>query len=154
MKQLQVWGPDRKKILARFDKKIRQWGITMPKVMPMVSNFGINEFDKTGLIEYWVSNEEKQGYCGKYLFVFNNQSCPEHSHKHKHETFFVVKGKVRMKINGKQYIKNQGYTVVMPPNVKHSFTGYSGDALLLEVSTPCIVTDNYFTDKRIAALFK
>jgi len=36
------------------------------------------------------------GYCGKYLFVFDGQTCPLQQHKRRHETFFVVQGRVRM----------------------------------------------------------
>ena len=36
----------------------------------------------------------------------------------------------------------------MPPGKRHSFTG-KGPALLLEVSTPCLVKDNVFENPNI-----
>ena len=38
------------------------------------------EFDRVGLIEFWIANEKEAGYCGKYLFAFDGQQCPAHSH--------------------------------------------------------------------------
>lgn len=151
--KIQLWGKARRTALREFGRVLKKWELKMPKgEVVLVSDFGLKEFYNTGLIECWISNEEKHGYCGKYLFVFDNQTCPEHFHKIKHETFFVVKGKVRMKINGKTITKKEGEKLVMPAGVKHSFTGM-GDALLLEVSTPCVIKDNYFSDKRIRKLF-
>ena len=40
------------------------------------------------LIENWVVNEEDEGYCGKFLFVFDGQMCPCHYHPFKHDTCF------------------------------------------------------------------
>jgi len=120
----------------------------MPRVRPLVLDFGVGEFEKTGEIEFWVANFAREGYCGKFLFVFDGQTCPYHCHKIKHETFFVMKGAVRMKVNGKTRKMEEGDRLVMPPGVRHSFTG-AGPALLLEVSQPSVREDNFFSDRRI-----
>ena len=99
-KDAQIWDKTRDETLTRFNKVMKKWGLTMPPVEPQLLDFGLGDFYKTGLIEYWVANEEKEGYCGKFLFVFDGQTCPYHYHKMKHETFFIVKGKVKMKVNG------------------------------------------------------
>jgi len=87
-------------------------------------------------------------YCGKYLFVFDGQTCPEHGHRRKHETFFVVKGKVRMRCGGRAKVMTEGDVLPVPPGRKHSFTGI-GPALLLELSMPCEIADNSFSNPRI-----
>ena len=120
----------------------------MPPVEPQVLDFNLGKFYQTGLIEFWIANEAKQGYCGKFLFVFDKQTCPYHHHKLKHETFFILKGKVRMKVGKKELIKSQGGVLVMSPGKNHSFTG-AGNALLLEVSKSCTPDDNIFKDKQI-----
>ena len=120
----------------------------MPAVEPQVLDLGTGNFSRTGIIEYWVCNEDKQGYCCKFLFVFNGQTCPYHLHKLKHETFFVLKGKVSMKISGKTKIRKEGDTITMKQGALHSFTGV-GPALLLEASKPCKPGDNYMQDKRL-----
>ena len=71
----------------------------MPPSQRLVLDFGLGDFKGTGLIECWLANEVAAGYCGKYLFVFDRQTCPAHLHRKKHETFFIAKGRVRMVID-------------------------------------------------------
>ena len=144
----QIRGKHRQEALGKFRKIMNRWGLTMPAVEPQALDFGLGGFYKTGLIEYWLANENRQGYCGKFLFVFDGQTCPYHHHNLKHETFFVLKGKVRMKVGQKESVKSQGSLIIMPQKLAHSFTGL-GNALLLEVSKPCKPDDNIFTDKQI-----
>ncbi len=145
---MQVRGELRERALAGFAKQMRGWDVAMPAVEPLVLDFGLGQFEKTGLIEYWIANEEQAGYCGKYLFVFDGQTCPLHSHAKKHETFYVVKGSVTLTVNGKPHTMTPGAVLAMPPGDVHSFRG-NGNALLLEISTPCLVADNRFEDPRI-----
>ncbi|MFH1824055.1 MAG: D-lyxose/D-mannose family sugar isomerase [Candidatus Firestonebacteria bacterium] len=146
-KSYQIWGKKRDWALNKFKKVLKKWKINMPKVKPQVLDLGLDNFYKVGLIEYWVANENKEGYCGKFLFVFNGQTCPYHKHNFKHETFFILKGKVKMKIHGKESIKKQGNLVMVPQGSYHSFIGL-GNALLLEVSKPCKPNDNIFENKK------
>ena len=141
-------GRQATRALARFRTLLRTWELAMPKVEPLVLDFGLGEFAATGLIEYWVANEEKAGYCGKFLFVFDGQTCPLHRHRTKHETFFIVKGQVRMHFGAKTLVLKEGDVLPVAPWKYHSFTGI-GPALLLEVSMPCQVDDNFFHDRRI-----
>jgi mannose-6-phosphate isomerase-like protein (cupin superfamily) len=145
---VEIQGEERQKALDAFKTYLAGWQLSMPEVVPLFLHFGLNDFYHTGLVEYWVANETTLGYCGKFLFVFDGQTCPFHAHKMKHETFFVVKGCVRMKTDNQEMLLKQGDRLVMPPGVGHSFTGV-GPALLLEVSLPSILQDNFFTDKRI-----
>jgi len=115
---------------------------------PLVLDFGLGRFDEVGEIEFWVANEEAAGYCGKFLYVADGQTCPYHRHARKHETFFVVKGRLRMLIDGQERILSEGETLVMPPGQEHSFTGI-GPALVLEVSMPSRRVDNFFADRAI-----
>ena len=146
--ELQLWGEEREKALDEFRQQATAWGLTMPEIEPLVIHFGLNDFRKVGLIEYWIVNDERAGYCGKFLFVFDGQTCPHHRHNVKHETFFVVKGKVTMTTDGEERVMQEGDTLIMEPGTGHSFTGV-GNALLLEVSMPATVNDNFFADKRI-----
>ena len=146
--EMQVWGEERDKALEEFKRRIDAWGLTMPDVEPLVSQFGLNELREVGLIEFWVVNNAEAGYCGKFLFVFDGQTCPCHCHQRKHETFFVVKGAVAMSVDDEEREMTEGDTLVMAPGTRHSFTGL-GPALLLEVSMPSSLNDNFFDDKRI-----
>ena len=146
---MQLAEPMRQEALGLFAKQIRDWGLSMPPVEPLVMDFGVGDFNNVGLVEYWIANEITAGYCGKYLFLFDGQQCPYHSHRQKHETFSIVKGRVRMVVNGKEQIMKEGDILAMPPGDVHSFTGI-GNALVLELSMPCLVDDNCFEEPAIA----
>ncbi|MDD2707601.1 MAG: D-lyxose/D-mannose family sugar isomerase [Verrucomicrobiae bacterium] len=144
----QIYGKERARILELFNREILAWDLKMPGNEPLVIDFGLRRYSEMGLIEFWIANEEKEGYCGKFLFVFNNQTCPYHYHHYKHETFFVVKGKVKMNVEGKVVIMKEGESLAMARGTSHSFAGI-GPALLLEVSKPCLPNDSIFHEKKI-----
>jgi quercetin dioxygenase-like cupin family protein len=146
----QLTSEARRLALAHCSAALAAWGLTMPQVEPLVLDFGLNRFDEVGEIEFWVANEEGAGYCGKFLFVAEGQTCPEHRHARKHETFFVLKGAVRMIVDGEERLLREGDTLIMPPGQQHAFTGV-GPALLLEVSMPSRRRDNFFADRAIGA---
>ncbi len=145
---VEVLGDEREKVLAGIRKQIADWGLTLPAVTPLPLHFGLHDFKEIGETEFWVANEAEHGYCGKFLFVFDGQTCPYHQHRVKHETFFLVKGALRMKVGEEERLMREGDLLVMPPGVGHSFTGV-GPALVLEVSMPSIRMDSFFADKRI-----
>ena len=145
---VEVQGPEREKALAAIQDQIAAWGLKMPPVTPMPMQFGLDQFMEIGETEFWVANDSEHGYCGKFLFVFDGQTCPYHHHVMKHETFFILKGTLRMKVGEQERLMREGDLLAMPPGVGHSFTGV-GPALILEVSMPSILQDNFFADKRI-----
>lgn len=134
--------------LPPFHRQIVSWGVGLPDTELLVLDFGLDQFDSVGLIESWVANETAAGYCGKYLYVSDGQTCPMHHHKHKHETFFVMEGRIRVILDEKTIELGKGDRLAVPTQIKHSFTGV-GPALLLELSQPCLIDDNYFEDTRI-----
>ena len=144
----QVTGAERERALQRCQDVIRAWGLAMPAGAPLALDFGLGRFSEIGEIEFWIANEERAGYCGKFLFVDDGQTCPYHKHERKHETFFVLKGKLRMTVDGVERVMSEGETLVMGPGKRHSFTGI-GPALIIEVSMPSTRGDNFFADKHI-----
>ncbi|MFA5865888.1 MAG: D-lyxose/D-mannose family sugar isomerase [Phycisphaerae bacterium] len=143
-----VREPIKQKALDDFGRQMKDWNLVVPPVEPLVWDFGLNDFAKIGLIEYWIANEAEAGYCGKYLFVFAGQTCPTHRHQIKHETFFIVRGKVEMMYDQSVREMHSGDVLPVPAGKVHRFTGI-GSALLLELSTPCRVDDNYFENTQI-----
>ncbi|MBC7327399.1 D-lyxose/D-mannose family sugar isomerase [bacterium] len=143
---------EREAIIAKAKEIISSWGLKMPDGITLLLDFGLGDFLRYGLVEFWIANEEKEGYCGKFLFLFPNQTCPAHHHRQKHETFFVLKGKVSMKVNNEEKIIEEGGTLPMPQGTIHSFTAIEGPALILEVSKPCVARDSIFEDERIGVL--
>jgi mannose-6-phosphate isomerase-like protein (cupin superfamily) len=143
-----VTGPARDAALAACARQLAAWNAVMPAVEPLVLDFGLGDFDRTGLIEYWIANEIEAGYCGKYLFLFDGQTCPRHHHRGKLETFYIQHGTVRMEYDGRQWNMKPGDVLRVETNHPHQFRGV-GPALILEVSRPCLIDDNYFADPRI-----
>ena len=145
---ISMGGNEAARAVDRANAQISAWGLTMPEVEPLVLDFGFGRFDEIGEIEFWIANEVKAGYCGKFLFVFDGQLCPLHMHKNKNETFFVVRGVLDVTYDGDSIELAQGGVLKVRTGVEHSFAGI-GPALLLEVSAPSIVDDNYFADRSI-----
>lgn len=145
---ISVHGPAADEALRRFCQQADEWKVALPRVRPLVLDFGLGQFSQTGLIEFWIANEAAAGYCGKYLFVFDGQSCPRHHHVTKHETFFVIKGRLEVSYGEKTLILNEGDRLPISPGVPHGFRGL-GPTLLLELSMPCQIDDNFFEDSRI-----
>ena len=141
-------GAEREQALAAIRQQLEEWGLSMPEVEPLPLHFGLHRFEEIGETEFWIANEEEHGYCGKFLFVLDGQTCPHHHHRVKHETFFVLKGTVRMKVGEEERTMRQGDLLAMPPGTAHSFTGI-GPALILEVSMPSVPGDSFFEDKNI-----
>ncbi len=141
-------GAAREEALDRCRARLAEWQVVVPEEFILLLNFGLDEFERWGLTEFWVANETQAGYCGKFLFLFDGQACPEHHHRIKHETFYILRGQVRMVADGAERLMKSGDTLVMPPGVRHTFSG-AGDALILEVSQPSLRGDNFFVDRRI-----
>ena len=145
---ISVVGAVRDTALARCRAQVDRWGIALPAVEPLVLDFGLGDFERVGLIEFWIANEAAAGYCGKYLFVFANQTCPKHRHRIKQETFFVVAGRVAVEYRGVRHLLARGGVLPIDAGIDHSFTGLEA-SLLLELSMPCAIADNYFENPAI-----
>ena len=141
-------GEYARRAAERVRDTVTSWGLRLPDVEPLVLDFGLKDFEKTGEVEFWIANENEAGYCGKFLFVFPGQTCPKHMHRQKLETFFIVKGKVSMFYDGRETVMSTGDVLRVETEAMHSFTGIE-PTLLLEVSKPSIISDNYFENAKI-----
>jgi len=98
-----------------------------------------------GLTEYWIVNIPQ--YCGKILVQKAGTTCPAHSHKKKHETFLVWKGRVRMVVDGEPTEMGPGDVLVMEQGRVHEFTALDEDAVIFEFSGQHFEDDSYFVEK-------
>jgi mannose-6-phosphate isomerase-like protein (cupin superfamily) len=148
--EISLHGVEAQKAVERVHQHIQDWGLALPDVEPLVMDFGLGDFEKIGEVEFWIANETDTdaGYCGKFLFVFDGQTCPKHMHKEKLETFFIVKGKLNMFYDGEEFEMQAGDVLRVEVGKYHRFTGI-GPCLLLEVSKPSIIADNYFENTNI-----
>lgn len=72
--------------------------------------------------EIWLVNNDL--YCGKLLTIKRGGQSSYHYHPIKMETFVVVDGKVKLIVNGKEYIlTSASNAITIEPNDRHSFYG-------------------------------
>ena len=95
---------------------------------------------KTWGLEHWIVNNDL--YCGKILHLKNGYRCSMHYHKMKHETFYVLKGRVLMEVNDAAWVAEEGHTMPIKQRDSHRFTGLE-DSEILEVSTRHYEDDSY-----------
>ena len=89
--------------------------------------------------EHWIVN---RGYCGKKLVLFRGYRCSVHHHRIKDETFYVIKGRVLMDVNGLQKILLPGDKQHIAVGDIHRFTGLE-DSEIIEFSTHHREDDSY-----------
>lgn len=73
-------------------------------------------------------------YCGKLMFLWKDFRCSVHYHKKKDETFYILKGKVKMLYKNERIVLNKGDFIRIRPNEIHCFTGLE-DSVIIEFST-------------------
>lgn len=97
--------------------------------------------------EEWVINapadpEGRGGYCGKILRLTPGFRCSLHYHPVKHETFYVLKGRVLLELRAQPttstYLVQMrpGDSQVIRPGIPHRFSAEGGTgATIIEFST-------------------
>jgi len=148
LKQLELSETEKCEVLSKIHSVVRSWGLKLPDVPACPLHFGLHDFYRVGETELDINNNVEQGYCGKLIFMFKGQVCPWHHHRIKHETFFLIKGKVEFKTPEETITLAQGDRKIVPQRLKHEFTALE-DSLILESSKPDLVDDSIFDDPRI-----
>jgi D-lyxose ketol-isomerase len=123
---------------------LRDAGIVLAKDEQIeITDFGKGDYERLGLgLVIRVSEPE---YGSKWLTVLPGQTCPNHYHEHIKETFFVVKGDVRMRLADRLVDLAVGDKLTMPPRTWHAFSSDRG-AVIEEVTTRQVEGDSYFED--------
>lgn len=89
-----------RKILSEVKNLLRLGGVTLPKVqsdLEISHHYGIENFRKVGAVLVNFVNRE---YCKKILTMLPGQSHPEHLHRKKEETFYIVWGEMQVNLDG------------------------------------------------------
>lgn len=93
--------------------------------------------------ELWLANNEKEDYCGKILFIKNGHSTSMHYHVHKHETFHVLEGVLRVDMlrdinrpssHPFSMTAKKGESMEMEREQAHKLMATDGDVTLIEIS--------------------
>jgi N-acetylneuraminate synthase len=144
-------GEDKQRVVEQCRDLFNSWGLTLPDVPACPFHFGLHDFKHMGEVEFDINNNIEEGYCGKFIVIFEGQTCPMHYHRIKHETFYLVKGAVEMEAEGEVLTMKQGDIKIMPQHTKHRFTALES-SLILECSKPDIMSDSIFDDPNISEI--
>jgi len=128
-------------------KFIEESDVVIPKgiELELSHHYGIENFYENGLTLITVVNRE---YCKKLLISLPGQRHPEQFHKQKEETFHVLHGNVRVKLDGNESIHGPGSVINILPLVRHEFISDEG-SILEEISSTHYPDDSYYTDEII-----
>jgi len=126
---------------------ISEAGVVVPKKfdLELSHHYGIDRFEEVGLSMVTLVNRE---YCKKILVCLPNQLHPEQYHLKKEETFNVLYGSLKLKIDSVEKVLNVGDVITILPNQRHEFISSSG-AVIEEISSTHFKDDSYYTDKTI-----
>lgn len=108
-------------------------------------HFGLEQFDRFGLTMVTVVN---RGYCKKLIVVLPGQQHPEQFHKRKEETFHVLHGELKLRLDGEERVCKPGAVVTIAPGVRHAFETETG-AVFEEISSTHFANDSFYTDDAI-----
>ena len=97
----------------------------------------MKHIDKPWGYEIWF--EVNDNYVVKELFMKKGHSCSLQYHKHKHESFYVVSGILKLTVGEhavslKDVILKAGDFYVLPPGIVHRCEGVT-DSIYIECST-------------------
>lgn len=96
--------------------------------------------------EVWLANHEK--YCGKLLEFNAGASFSMHYHMLKHETFYVLKGSLKLELydlsdaTEHEVELKQGSITEIPAGNPHKLTALE-DSVVIEISTQHFESDSY-----------
>jgi mannose-6-phosphate isomerase-like protein (cupin superfamily) len=104
----------------------------------------IKKVQKVWGSEEWIVNNDL--YCGKILNLNKGYQCSMHYHINKHETFYLLDGKILMELESGSRIMKPGDVQVLEPLTKHRFTPLV-DSRIIEFSTHHEDSDTYREEK-------
>ena len=130
-------------------RMLNEAGIILPRDAEIeITDFGQDDFYRIGLA--LVIRVDEPEYASKWLVVFPGQLCPAHSHEKIKETFFLMRGDVKLWLGENQQVVelNPGESVTLEPNTDHAFTSAEG-AIIEEVTNRQYKEDSIFRDPEI-----
>jgi mannose-6-phosphate isomerase-like protein (cupin superfamily) len=126
---------------------VKESGVTFPEFadLEISHHYGLERFYEYGLTMITVVNRE---YCKKILILLSGQAHPEQYHRKKEETFHVLWGSGKIRLNGKEQDMKPGDVFVIQPGTLHYFSSENG-LVLEEISSTHYVDDSFYTDEAI-----
>ncbi len=84
--------------------------------------------------ELWYAQTRR--YVGKILVINRGHRLSRQYHRVKHETIYILKGRMRLELGGRTRMLGPGNAVTIPPRTIHRFAAPTDRVTALEVSTP------------------
>lgn len=116
---------------------------------PLLDVKGVPRVSKTWGHELWFANHEDANYCGKILHINAGHKFSMHFHRDKHETFYVLSGRVIIRTvdytTGHMHEMSllAGQSCEIPREMPHQLEAVDKDAIILEASTFHRDSDSY-----------
>lgn len=134
-------------IVTEVKKILKKSGVVIPKELDfeISHHYGLDQFDRYGTT---IINFINRDYCKKLIICLPGQTHPEQHHKQKEETFNIIYGKVKIKLNGVEKEYGPGDSILVEKGVKHEFSSKSG-AVIEEISSTHFKEDSYYSDPEI-----
>lgn len=132
---LQVWNMIQKSHLV----------LKKDAMIEIYHHHGNRNFFKTGAVFINIINRE---YCKSYGILLPQQNYPNHYHKIKIETFYMLYGDLTINCEGREQLLEPGDSMTVERGQSHSFYSKSG-AVFEELSTTYIKNDSVYEERSI-----
>ncbi|WP_286239988.1 N-acetylneuraminate synthase family protein [Neptuniibacter halophilus] len=134
-------------IVGQVKAVLNEGSITVPPeaALEISHHYGEDRFDDFGAAMITVMNRQ---YCKKLIILLPGQQHPEHLHKRKDETFYVLSGEITVNLDGKAQQLKSGEMITVPAHTQHSFSSETG-AVFEEISTRHFQDDSFYSDDSI-----
>lgn len=134
-------------ILTKIKQVLNQSNITIPPdaTLELSHHYGEERFEEYGAAMITVMNRQ---YCKKLIIQLAGQSHPEHQHKRKDETFYILHGELEVSLNGEWHKLQAGEMLTVPAHTKHSFKSSIG-TVFEEISTRHFDNDSLYDDDQV-----
>lgn len=134
--------------IARSVKLMKNAHIVFPKTatVNIYHHMGIDKLSETGAMFINVVNRD---YCKSLVVMQPGQAYPNHYHRIKTETFYVLEGEFITNIDGVEHIIYPGEMIHIDRGQDHLFYTRTG-TVFEEISTMYVPNDSVYTDEEIA----
>lgn len=108
-------------------------------------HYGVENFYKTGAVIVNLINRE---YCKKLIILFPDQKHPPHYHVKKEETFRLLHGDMKVRLDNEWFNLQLGDDCLIERGRIHSFKSKEG-CIFEEISTHHHTQDSFYLDPSI-----
>ncbi|MBR5091152.1 MAG: cupin domain-containing protein [Ruminiclostridium sp.] len=146
-------GSEEKKIIKKYItdciKIMKSAHIVLPKQasVNIYHHRGADKLSETGAMFINVVNRD---YCKSIVVILPGQAYPDHYHRIKTESFYVLCGELIAAVDGEVHRVQPGELLHIERGQDHSFSAETG-TVFEEISTMYVPNDSVYTDDKISS---